>query len=94
MQTIRIGSRGTTKAVSARTVPSAVITSHCPRSTRTTRPGTSPWAAYEEKAAAQSSSQPYGVSEDAEEEKEEREEDEKDKGNPSQGGPGTRARRG
>lgn len=28
VQTIRIGSRGTTNAVSARTVPSAVITSH------------------------------------------------------------------
>ncbi|MDH6547864.1 hypothetical protein M2162_001961 [Streptomyces sp. SAI-041] len=38
----RIGSFGVTKAVSARSKPSAVTTSHCPRSTRTTRPGRSP----------------------------------------------------
>ncbi len=58
VQTIRIGSRGTTNAVSARTVPCAVTTSHCPRSTRTTRPGRSPCAAYGANSAAQPSSQP------------------------------------
>lgn len=58
VQMIRIGSRGTTKAVSAQTVPSGVTMSQRPRSTRTTRPGTSPCAAYGANSAAQSSSQP------------------------------------
>jgi hypothetical protein len=62
VQTTRSGSGGVTNAVSARTTPSAVITSHWPRSTRITRPGTSPWAAYGVNASAQAVSQPWAVS--------------------------------
>lgn len=56
------GSRGTTNSVSARTVPPGVTTSHSPRSTRTTRPGSRPCAAYGVNSVSQPSSQPYGAS--------------------------------
>ncbi len=58
VQMTRIGSCGVTNAVSARTVPAVVTTSACPRSTRTTRPGSRPCAAYGANSAAQFSSQP------------------------------------
>lgn len=58
VQMTRSGSCGVTKAVSARTTPSAVMTSHWPRSTRTTRPGTRPWSAWGANSAAHASSQP------------------------------------
>jgi hypothetical protein len=82
--------------------PVGVTTSHSPRSTRTTRPGTRPCSACGANSASQPSSQPMetrgrdepegreeGREDDAEGEVEdEGEDEERVKGNPSQGGPG------
>ncbi len=63
VQTKRIGSGEETSEISARSrrtpSPSATMMLHSrPRSTRATRPGSSPASVYGEKSAAQSSSQP------------------------------------